>query len=345
MDKIQIQKNPTKMQFIFYATALGATLFLTACGKGSILEYRNAQIVNGQVYAGNANSPFSGHLTNVPGHVVLASQSPLHELQPSFKQFRNVVRNVGLEVPVPALTLCNAQISSGLLDGNVVCNAEKSDIPVLQMAFQKGVLEGKLEYDNPKNKNQVISTVIFKAGQLDGKQEVFSPKTQKLIHVLTWKDGVPDGEEAGFHEDTGKQIMHATLVNGKYDGEFIQFAPDGERVIYKATYVLGVKNGDEDQYNPDTGKPVGHGQWSNGKAQGVFRQWDESGNLISEKTYGNGVEVTSTSNGHISQASTNIDACVDAWVAVFRKARGADAMVRSDQLGEWQDWCKEGKRP
>lgn len=69
------------MQLIFSATAIGVMLFLTACGKGSILEYRNAQIVNGQVYAGNANTPFSGQLTNVPGHVVLASQSPLHELQ------------------------------------------------------------------------------------------------------------------------------------------------------------------------------------------------------------------------------------------------------------------------
>jgi len=343
MSKMQLQKKPTNMQLFFSAAAIGTMLFLTACGKGSVLEYRNAQIVNGQVYAGNANTPFTGQLTNVPGNLVLGTNSL--QLQPGFLQFRDILKNVGLEVPIPALTLCNAQISSGLLDGNVVCNAEKSDIPVLQMAFKKGVLEGKLEYDNTKNKNQVISTVLFKAGQLDGKQEVFSPKTQKLIHVLTWKNGVPDGEEAGFHEDTGKQIMHATLINGKYDGEFIQYAPDGERVIYKATFVLGGKNGDEDQYNPDTGKPVGHGQWSNGKAQGVFRQWDESGNLISEKKYDNGVEVTSTTNGQISQASTNIDACVDAWLAVFRKARGEDAMVKNDQLGEWQDWCKEGKRP
>ncbi|MDR3413618.1 MAG: toxin-antitoxin system YwqK family antitoxin [Formivibrio sp.] len=344
MNKRRFQTDPSRMQWCFRAIAMLAALSLVACGK-SILDYRNAQVINGRIYAGNANTPFTGQLTNVPGKLVLGSPSPGEVLLSSFVQFRNVIRTVGLKVPVAEFTVCDAQISDGLLDGKTNCNAEQSDIPMLQMAFKKGVLDGKLEYDNPGSKNQVISTVMFKAGLLDSKQEIFSPKTQKLIHVLTWKNGVPDGEEAGFNEDSGKQIMHATLVNGKYDGEFIQYAPDGERVIYKATLVQGVKNGDEDQYSPDTGKPVGHGQWSNGIAQGVFRQWDASGKLVSDKTYENGVEVTSASNGQVSPTPASIDACVATWSAAFHKEKGDDALVNYDQISEWEQWCKAGKHP
>ena len=46
---------------------------LAACGQKA-LDYRNAQIVNGKFYAGDANEAFSGQLTNVPSGVILGSQ-------------------------------------------------------------------------------------------------------------------------------------------------------------------------------------------------------------------------------------------------------------------------------
>ena len=45
------------------ATSL-ATVLLAGC-KSDVLDYRNVQIVNGKVYAGDANTPFSGKVTNV----------------------------------------------------------------------------------------------------------------------------------------------------------------------------------------------------------------------------------------------------------------------------------------
>jgi hypothetical protein len=52
---------------------LAATLLcLSACGH-KVLDYRNAQFVNGKIYSGGANSPFSGAVTNVPNGQILIS--------------------------------------------------------------------------------------------------------------------------------------------------------------------------------------------------------------------------------------------------------------------------------
>ncbi|RON63102.1 hypothetical protein [Pseudomonas fluorescens] len=51
---------------------------------------------------------------------------------------------------------------------------------------------------------------------------------------------------------------------------------------------------------------------------------------------------------NISTSSSNqadIDNCVDQWGAAFHKENGEDAMVISDMLDEWENWCKAGKHP
>lgn len=40
-----------------------------------------------------------------------------------------------------------------------------------------------------------------------------------------------------------------------------------------------------------------------------------------------------------------IEACVDNWMAAFRKENGEDAPVRTEQLDEWEAWCKDGRLP
>ncbi|HCF7328965.1 TPA: hypothetical protein NIJ57_001591 [Pseudomonas aeruginosa] len=37
--------------------------------------------------------------------------------------------------------------------------------------------------------------------------------------------------------------------------------------------------------------------------------------------------------------------CHDAWITAYRNEIGDDAVVTSEQLSEWDDWCKEGKLP
>lgn len=35
---------------------------------------------------------------------------------------------------------------------------------------------------------------------------------------------------------------------------------------------------------------------------------------------------------------------VHTWVKAFNEARGEEGPVSDDQLGEWRQWCREGKR-
>jgi hypothetical protein len=44
-----------------------------------------------------------------------------------------------------------------------------------------------------------------------------------------------------------------------------------------------------------------------------------------------------------SVPSPAIEACVDKWIASFRKSVGPTATINFDQVGEWQDWCEKGK--
>ncbi|MCQ0034413.1 hypothetical protein [Burkholderia glumae] len=43
--------------------------------------------------------------------------------------------------------------------------------------------------------------------------------------------------------------------------------------------------------------------------------------------------------------SESLDRCVSSWTAAYRHENGADAMVTTNQLSEWNSWCKTGKRP
>ncbi|WCW56780.1 hypothetical protein KK193_11570 [Pseudomonas aeruginosa] len=39
------------------------------------------------------------------------------------------------------------------------------------------------------------------------------------------------------------------------------------------------------------------------------------------------------------------ESCHNAWITAYRNEIGDDAVVTSEQLSEWDDWCKEGKLP
>lgn len=45
-----------------------------------------------------------------------------------------------------------------------------------------------------------------------------------------------------------------------------------------------------------------------------------------------------------TQASSS-EGCLDAWIAAYRKEIGDEAMIVSEQIDEWKDWCSEGRLP
>ncbi|WP_369053188.1 toxin-antitoxin system YwqK family antitoxin [Burkholderia gladioli] len=321
--------------------AIAVTSNLAGC-KGEVLDYRNAQMVNGKVYASGANEPFSGKLTNAPSAVILGAQ----------QGFRTAIRT--MERTLPALTLdyisaagidyfptdvrispaayCDAQVSNGYLDGKAICKAANSDHTLITMSFTSGQLDGELDSYAPDDSSHLFAKVAFRNGNADGRMEVYSPTTHRLVHTLTWANGVLNGDEEGFDENTGNRVLQASLVDGKYEGKMTGYATDRNMVIYSASYANGLKQGVEDAFDPQTGKPTGHAEYVDGKLDGTVKRWNADGKLIYERDYRNGLEI---------QDSEAVTACLDQKYEASAKSNSDEENVDAALHNEWEATCKE----
>ncbi|WP_052007276.1 toxin-antitoxin system YwqK family antitoxin [Burkholderia paludis] len=378
-------------------------LCLAGC-KGDVLDYRNAKIVNGKVYAEDANKPYSGALTTVPSGVLLESQSGFHKVATSIERVLpsltyDYVRAIGIDnfptdprIPVPVY--CDTHVDNGIPDGTTACKAANTDNVRLEMTFKGGRPDGKLTMYTPDGASQKLATITFKNGEPDGRQEIYSPTTHRLVHASNWTKGAPEGQEEGFDENTGNRILIATYVNGQVNGPFTRYAADGKQITYRAIFVNGKPEGTEETYDPMTGKLTGRAEYTNGLLNGTVKRWNADGKLVYEKDYQNGQESlpapavtacldrrytafyrsgdlrenvnseqrnqweaeckeesggsansTRRSESAATTSSSDSDICVSIWTAAFHRENGDDAIVTTDQLNEWQSWCKKGKRP
>lgn len=339
MKDTQVRRRSAALAAVAVAAAL-----LAGC-KDNVLEYGNARVVDGKVYAGDANEPFSGKLTNVPSAAILSAQ----------QGFKTAIRTV--EKALPALTLeyisaagidyfptdaripfaayCDAHVNNGYLDGKTVCKAANTDQTLITMTFRSGQLDGELDSYAPDDTSHLFAKVTFRNGNADGRMEVYSPSTHRLVHTLTWTNGVLNGEEEGFDENTGNRVLQASLVNGQYEGKMTGYAPDGKRAIYSASFTNGLKQGVEEAFDPQTGKPAGHAEYVDGKLNGNVRRWNADGKLIYEKDYRNGQEVPD---------SEAVNACLDRQFTAFGNSTGNGENVNAAERDEWEAACKEEQR-
>ncbi|MEZ0606166.1 toxin-antitoxin system YwqK family antitoxin [Paraburkholderia sp. IW21] len=264
-------------------TTFATALALAGCGDKT-LDFRNAEINNGKVYAGDSNTPFTGTLTNVSAGQILGSQS-------GFAKLVNVVNYDLPSATVGAMglsSICDVHVEGGWLDGKAICKAPQSDTVRIEASFKDGTLDGDLIVYDDSDKEPFV-TVTFKNGLPDGKQMLYSTKTHKLVYVNNWESGILNGEEMGYYADTGNLEVQVNRANGQYDGDLKVYAPDGKQVIHRVTYVTGKKQGPDDQYDAATGKQIGHADWENDQMNGVVKVWDVKGNVTKEVTYDRGV--------------------------------------------------------
>lgn len=359
------------------AIAIAAVL-LSAC-KGEVLDYRNAQMVNGKAYDGSANEPFSGKLANLPDRSLLIEQAVFQltgklasialadSVPAAERNAQSFLRRSGAETLLSG-ALCDVQIDGGLPDGPAVCKVPRSDVVRIETSFKHGALDGSFKLSGGQNDGTLLE-VISSNGQPNGTENVYNWIDHKLIPTF-WNKGIAAGTEEAFDPNTGALVKRATFLDGKYEGDVVHYSPDGKQVTIRATYV-------------------------GGKPNGPYKEWDPSGTLIADKIYANGVEVgadgsdvgacvnewddayravpgrrafptaelkqdweascragkhPSTSDYDLSGRTASDgqpapNGCVDARTAAYRRERGDDAIVTVDQIGEWQSLCKEGKRP
>lgn len=322
---------------------LASVLILAGCDS-RVLDFRNAEVVNGKLYEKGGNKGFTGKVTNAPKRLVFNSQENASALGNRVgivmaKFDRNRVAEV-----LQGDSFCELRVQEGVVDGNVTCLAPRSEMVRFEFAFDKGTLEGPYKMFDPLD-GSLVSTASFKEGRLHGKQEIFSLKTRKLMYVTHWANGIDDGVETTFHPETGNLASELTYKSGKINGVVTGYAPDGKQVVYKNTVLDGLKHGTEESFDATTGKPLVYAVWANGKLNGPLKKWDAAGALITDEVYENGVTVSKSSAPSTGGTNAQAEACEDRWMTAFRKQNGQDATVTMDQIMEWSAMCKAGKNP
>ncbi|CAN2526825.1 toxin-antitoxin system YwqK family antitoxin [Burkholderia pseudomallei] len=244
------------------ATVSLATAVLAGC-KGDVLEYRNVQIVNGKVYAGDANTPFSGKVTNVPAPDILNNQQGYQRMMQNSAYVVPEAYRGGIDSMMIHGLLCDVKVSDGMLAGDVACKAAQSDTVRLKMSFSDAALTGSMQIFDSSGDRTVLDA-NFSNGNPDGPEKIYYAPTKQLIGEFPWKDGRLDGVVKTYDGKTGNTLLEAHYENGAANGEMVRYAPDGKRVIYRASFTNDKLDGAEDRFDPNTGEPVSHSVWQMG---------------------------------------------------------------------------------
>ncbi|MBU7435845.1 toxin-antitoxin system YwqK family antitoxin [Paraburkholderia fungorum] len=231
------QKMQRKYRRALLVSSLATSLLLAAC-SGSVLDWRNAQVNNGKIYAGDANKPFSGKVTNVPF-------STIYSGQPGYQK---IVGSTGtlLTALFGSPLLCDAQVDDGLPSGDIECKPAQSDFVQVKGHFDKGVMTGDFTMYDKDGKNPSLEA-HYKDGQPDGEFKRYNPATGKVILDQKLSNGVADGKYQEWDPKTGNLLVNANFAQGLLDGDFIKASADG-RPIMKGTYDHGKFSGIQTTY-------------------------------------------------------------------------------------------------
>lgn len=79
----------------------------------------------------------------------------------------------------------------------------------------------------------------------------------------------------------------------------------------------------------------------------VVNGWIRARELRSVDTSRCPVMTGASSSGQtvVEPAASTGGQCLDRWIAAYRQEVGEEAMIKTDQIGEWESWCKQGKSP
>lgn len=326
---------------LLLASVAGITVLeLAACGS-KVLDYRNAQISSGKIFAEDANSPFSGHLTNVPDQQIKNSQGGLLQVM----QFIGL-GNQNFHGSASTI-LCDVNVKDGYLDGKAACKESDSGITRYEMSFTGGALDGDFKVYAPTSDNDVISKVSFDKGRADGEQKIYNIVTKNVVYDLHWQHGKSVGDQSRFDAETGKVTFQSNFDDdGKLDGDYVESTRDGI-VFHKLHYTHGQKDGAEDTFDNVAGKPTSHIEWQNGQMNGAYRKWDASGNLVTDDTYQDGTLVpTAAEQQAASEAAAqmaNAD-CMKKWQRVSM-AMEVHTVSPQEEVAQWEASCQQGKLP
>jgi antitoxin component YwqK of YwqJK toxin-antitoxin module len=326
-------KNQRHTGIAWLVLCITFSAMLSACGN-RVLDYRNAQINNGKIYAGDSDTPFSGKLSNILSGAILDRQQGYSK---------------SVEFSYMASPVCDVHVKDGVLDGDAKCKAINTDTVVMEMTFRHGTLDGDFVVYDKTGENHLVEAA-FKKGMPDGKVKTYSPTTYKLVHLTRWDNGTRSGDDETYDPNTGGLIFNAPYTDGKLDGEVRKYSPDGKQLIHRNTYVDGIEQGPEDAYDAATGKHLGHAVWDVGKPNGDYTQWDLQGNVVKHITYDHGTDVEVEKKQVIEKqqaeeaqqalSDPSISGCINQLSQAYLTEQGNTAYVPVEKTLAFRDQCR-----
>jgi antitoxin component YwqK of YwqJK toxin-antitoxin module len=325
---------------------------LAGC-NGNVLDYRNVELVNGKIYEKGANEAFSGHVTNVPDGDLLTAQEEMRKLSPVLKNAfdsAGVNRQLLVDYSKANLayatnTFCDIKVSKGILNGTATCTAPRSDEVVSHIDFEDGNIAGTFKYVIPTASSKPLVEIPFGAKGVNGTVKVFYPGTDDVAMSLEFNDGLVDGAGRTYSK-TGALLSVNNYKTGDFDGESVGYSDDGRVKLIVVRWKKGHRDGATETFYP-SGSKKNVTDYANGQKNGLDQDFDEQGKLTSETVWADGVPQPhvepSASVAPATTASGDPEKCQAGWVAAFNAQSGADAVITSDQLDEWESWCKDGK--
>lgn len=258
------------------------------------------------------------------------------------------------------------EYKDGLQDGDEAGWSEDGQTKLTDITWSNGKeLNGfktqfNTSYNYPSGKYNYLN------GQLHGQQLTYSITNsgKQYTHIENnFQNGKQDGIFKRYisipNTDTIQQDLEILYKNGdtvsgwfrqhsKVDGRLIQEiklirAPNDEGKGFYDDYPgTLVPDGLIKKYNALLDTTTGEELWVNGvkvdRAVQTQESQEASTHIREEETPREEYLADST------QAFSS-EGCLDAWISAYRKEIGDEAVIVSEQIDEWEDWCSEGKLP
>ncbi|WP_455231683.1 toxin-antitoxin system YwqK family antitoxin [Geopseudomonas aromaticivorans] len=350
----------------------------TLTGCKTEIDHAEVELRNNLIYKYGETDPFTGTVLNTPAGlpgINAACNSQIEKGRHSGKS----------ECFYNSQKVYEVEYLAGRKDGTEVVFDAKSGAKISVKNWKNGRLHGKSEeYQNgalthqqefkdgkPDEKEtrwsndgkQIITELTWSAGnkfngyeadsegkrsylngQLHGPQIKYGHLAGGLKQYVAAEENYSNGKLDGaqkkytniLHTEIVQQESEIVYANGTAISGWVRrfSTPDGQLIQEIKLAPSSQQTEDDDFYNEYPGNLV--------PVDPVQPYNFQTGQLEDEDTLAAVVKVSSPSP---NSPSTSAESCLDAWIAAYRSEVGEDAPIVSEQLGEWEEWCGEGKTP
>ncbi|WP_313642752.1 hypothetical protein [Stenotrophomonas sp.] len=209
-----------------YVSAVAVALLLVGCSK-PVLDWRNAEVNNGLVYATGENEPFTGNVTNIPREQL---RRPIAAIENVVNSMPHPIPTQGYNAhwrPLAGLKVhCQVEFDQGKLVGDLSCTYDENGERALETRVVNGSLDGKLELYSVSG--YPYMEVPITKGKIDGTARGwFDGGQQKTMFEIGYKNGKLEGPSKVFYED-GSPAVVSTFSEGQQEGEQLAYYPNGK---------------------------------------------------------------------------------------------------------------------